>query len=644
MNAGNAGIRRAAWAASLAAATMAFQGIDPPAAQAAKPTPAQALALKPIQADVDYELPAADAVEKCSVEPKSIGGLSGWLVVDASGQLLRRFLDTNDDKKVDQWCYYKNGIEVYRDVDSTFNGKADQYRWLGTAGMRWGLDANEDGRIDRWKAISAEEVAAEVTAALKTKDAARFAALLLSNEELATLGLGTVRKLEVEKKLADARTGFAKLAADQTTVKPTTTWLNFAASQPGIVPAGTEDSTKDLIVYENVAAIIDTDGQHGQIILGTLVQVAGAWRLIDLPSTLGESQTAGTSAGYFFQASAPITPQVAATASDGLSERAQQLIKSLEQIDKSLETADPAASLKLNTQRADILEQLIAESKTVEERDTWLRQFADTISAAVQANGYGEGVERLATLFTKLQADPKNATHAAYVRFRYLSAEYARSLQAANADFPKIQEKWLKDLEAYIAAYPQSEDAPDAMLQLAIGKEFAGEAEAATTIYGRIATAFPQSEAAKKGAGAKRRLESVGREIPLQATALDGKAVSLAAYRGKTVLIHYWATWCEPCKEDMAELKKLQSKYAAKGLTLIGVNLDSERESAVAYLRGAPLSWPQLYEPGGLESRLANEMGILTLPTMILIDSQGKVLNRNIHAAELDEELSKRLK
>jgi hypothetical protein len=51
-----------------------------------------------------------------------------------------------------------------------------------------------------------------------------------------------------------------------------------------------------------------------------------------------------------------------------------------------------------------------------------------------------------------------------------------------------------------------------------------------------------------------------------------------------------------------------------------------------------------LYEPGGLDSRLATELGIITLPTMILVDSRGNVLNRSIHAGELDDELAKRLR
>jgi thiol-disulfide isomerase/thioredoxin len=610
---------------------------------AAEVTAEQALALKPIQDDVDFDTPDDEQTAKCTVRSKSDGGASGWIVLDPLGQQLRRFLDTNGDNRVDLWCYYKAGIEVYRDIDGDFNGKADQYRWLGTGGTRWGLDENEDGRIDRWKMISAEEVTAEVIAALRTRDADRFRRLLLSPSELDSLGLGEQRREELERQIDAAAGGFANRASQQTAVTANSTWLNFGASQPGVMAAGWEGSTKDVIVYDSVSAIVETGGKPQQIAVGTLVQVEGGWRLIELPADINSDQTASVPGGYFFQASI-VRPEVMA-GTEGISEAVQKLIRDLETVEKALESASgPDQLAKLNASRADILARLVENSANGEEREAWLRQFADSVSAAVQSGGYPSGVQRLKGLTEQLEKVAPTSSVTAYVEFRYLAANYAYKLSQANADYAKIQEEWLSDLAQHVADYPRGEDAAEAMLQLAVGEEFAGNADKAIAWYGKILASFGDSPHASKAAGAKTRLESVGKTIPLYGPTLDGKTVSLNQYAGRTVLIHYWATWCEPCKQDMTLLRQLQAKYAKQGFELIGVNLDSDRAAAVDYLQRSGLRWPQLYEPGGLDSRLATELGILTLPTMILVGKDGKVLNRNIHAAELDEELGKRLR
>jgi hypothetical protein len=74
------------------------------------------------------------------------------------------------------------------------------------------------------------------------------------------------------------------------------------------------------------------------------------------------------------------------------------------------------------------------------------------------------------------------------------------------------------------------------------------------------------------------------------------------------------------------------------------VNLDANVADANDYLSKNHLPWSQLWEPGGLDSRLANEMGILTMPTMILVDDKGVVVNRNVHITELEGELKSHLK
>jgi len=634
-------IRHLVWIPGFATLWLLAPGL---ATGAAPPTPEHALRLKPIQRDVDMESPTGDAVSKCSVKGIAEGGVAGWIVRNGAGQLLRRFLDTNSDGKLDLWCYYKTGIEVYRDIDGDFDGKADQYRWLGTSGIRWGLDKDENGQIDSWRMISAEEVTSEVVAALGAADAARFKRLLPTSDELAALGLGEVQKKEIAKKATEAARGFEDLAKRQTMVGSGSKWLHFGAGLPGVLPAGFDGSTKDVIVYDNVSAIVETDGKHAQVAIGTMVRVQGGWRVIDLPANLSDSQAAALPGGYFFQQSLARRPEMVTT-EGGLSEAVQKLIRDLESVDKSIAAAtSPDDLAKLNAKRADVLERLAENADTDEEGDTWIRQLADSITAAVQSGNYPEGVERLKKLSEKLAQNAPGSDLAAHAQFSFLSANYARSFQAPSADYSKIQEKWLTSLRQFVEDYPRSEDAAEAMLQLATGEEFAGKSDAAVAWYAKIVAQFPTCQTAKKAAGAKRRLESVGKSVDLRGPTLDGKLVSLATYRGRAVLVHYWATWCEPCKQDMVLLKKLQAKYAKQGFSLIGVNLDSERATALAFLQSNSLPWPQLYEPGGLDSRLATELGIITLPTMILVDNQGKVLNRSIHAGELDDELAKRLR
>ncbi len=136
------------------------------------------------------------------------------------------------------------------------------------------------------------------------------------------------------------------------------------------------------------------------------------------------------------------------------------------------------------------------------------------------------------------------------------------------------------------------------------------------------------------------RLDSVGKELALSGQSPMGGPVDLADYRGKVVLVQYWATWSAPSKNDMATLKELWNKYG-RSFTIVGVSLDNNAKDLNAYLAENPLPWPQIFEPGGLDSRPANLLGILTVPTMILIDPQGKVLSRNIATADLETELKK---
>jgi hypothetical protein len=223
----------------------------------AAPTVADALKLTPVQKEIEFTTPAKDAIEQCTIKPEKFDNHTGWVIRDKTGQILRRFVDTNADNVVDQWCYYQDGIEIYRDIDADFNGKPDQCRWFNTAGTRWGLDTNEDGKIDRWKEISAEEASDELIHALSAKDPARFTRLLLTTDELKALGLGETRSEDLKSKITAAPEQFHKLLAGQKTVGTDARWLQFGGARPGIMPAGTDGSTKDVVIYDNAVVVAE---------------------------------------------------------------------------------------------------------------------------------------------------------------------------------------------------------------------------------------------------------------------------------------------------------------------------------------------------------------------------------------------------
>ena len=311
------------------------------------------------------------------------------------------------------------------------------------------------------------------------------------------------------------------------------------------------------------------------------------------------------------------------------------LLAKLREVEAKLTAAAGEARLPLAQEQAMMLEQVVAAADP-EQKGFWVRQLAETIAAAVQDGTLPDGIDRLEKLGSAVSTDESLQ---AFVAFRLASARYAASMQLPGADVTKVQAKWLEELDAFVKAHPTAPDAAEALLQMGIADEFGGSEKEALDRYEMIVKNFPDSISAKKARGAARRLQSVGKVLSLSGTALDGTAVALDSLRGRPVLVHYWATWCEPCKVDIAQIRELYAKFGPKKFAVVGIALDSDKGQLTKYLAGKPIPWPQLHEAGGLDGRLAEELGVLTLPTMFLLDAEGKVVDRNLVIADLEKRL-----
>jgi thiol-disulfide isomerase/thioredoxin len=122
--------------------------------------------------------------------------------------------------------------------------------------------------------------------------------------------------------------------------------------------------------------------------------------------------------------------------------------------------------------------------------------------------------------------------------------------------------------------------------------------------------------------------QHVGKDLKISGATLDGKDLSTEQWKGKVVLVDFWATWCAPCVAELPRVKKLSDQYHDKGFEVLCVASDYKPELLKKFLAQHPeYTWPQLFDPKAAKDEdfhpAASALGIEALPAMILIDKKG---------------------
>jgi peroxiredoxin len=210
------------------------------------------------------------------------------------------------------------------------------------------------------------------------------------------------------------------------------------------------------------------------------------------------------------------------------------------------------------------------------------------------------------------------------------------SLSAAATVMNARQKQLAKD---YAAAHPSSYVA---VYEVLTYFSYNPDAEELQSLFSGFT---PDIQASHLGKELKNILDAslltgIGRPAPdfVQADA-NGKPIALSSYKGKYVLVDFWASWCGPCREENPNVLKNYRQYHSKGFAVLGVSLDDKKVDWLKAIKKDGLPWMQVSDLNGWKNAVAVLYGIEGIPMNFLIDKEGKIVAKGLRGADLDKKL-----
>ncbi len=279
----------------------------------------------------------------------------------------------------------------------------------------------------------------------------------------------------------------------------------------------------------------------------------------------------------------------------------------------------------------ELSEYLTANPKAVD-RD---QAYAALFNKAIEHDWFAE-VEDLARGY--LKSDPDGPVKALAQIIQTMARAHAGRYDEALARFREL----ISGIERGEAQEEFVTTFSDNFAQAAIA---AGEFNIARQAYAAVLDRFGESaRLGQKLQADLKRLDQVGRTAPtFTAQDIEGRTIRSSDYRGKYVLLDFWATWCGPCVAELPRLQEAYRTYHAAGLEIVGISLDETREPVVDFVKARKVPWPQVQGAGGA-SDMVQSFGVVSIPATYLIDPEGTIIRLDLRGKALDEALARLLK